>query len=485
MDDPRRICSVTCAGRPPCGGAFGRVAGRPDNRRSLVSPVILGGAGRPAPNPGGPGPQLPRFRPPGVRSLVPWSSVDLQAAVAQRRTPAGRGPPRAAGTTPRAGSGRPASTSSTTTSPAGSAPATSSCSPARRAWARRPGRSRSPATSPGRAARSSTSATSTTRQSLLERLVALEAGVVGGIDAPDLRQGPDHLRGAATAGRLGLAERLDEHQRRRRGASTGSSGVRRPPTTCTAPPAGRTTLDVITRDRRGDPRDAPARRRSSSSTTCRRCTCPAARRSRTSGSPVVVEGLKDLALDHDVPVLCRRPPPTRRASPSGNRMRVRHLRGSSALAYEADTRAHAQQQVRRRRPPPPRLRPRQRRAVPALGGAHASRRTAAASTGSTWSSAKRFDQSAGSSRTASWSPSSSSTSGSSPSRRRWPGCRLPLYGVSRRVTASPLREEAVDAPQPSSVACRSSSGLSARPRPRRCGCGSGRPGCRGPWSWRA
>ena len=51
---------------------------------------------------------------------------------------------------------------------------------------------------------------------------------------------------------------------------------------------------------------------------------------------VVVEGLKDLALDHDVPVLAVSAGDKEGIS-SGRRMRAAHLRGSSALAYEADT----------------------------------------------------------------------------------------------------------------------------------------------------
>jgi replicative DNA helicase len=50
----------------------------------------------------------------------------------------------------------------------------------------------------------------------------------------------------------------------------------------------------------------------------------------------VVEGLKDLALDHDVPILAV-VASDKEGIQSGKRMRVSHLRGSSSLAYEADT----------------------------------------------------------------------------------------------------------------------------------------------------
>jgi replicative DNA helicase len=50
---------------------------------------------------------------------------------------------------------------------------------------------------------------------------------------------------------------------------------------------------------------------------------------------VVVEGLKDLALQEELPVLAVVAADTEGIT-SGRRMRVHHLRGSSALAYEAD-----------------------------------------------------------------------------------------------------------------------------------------------------
>ena len=50
----------------------------------------------------------------------------------------------------------------------------------------------------------------------------------------------------------------------------------------------------------------------------------------------VTEGLKDLALDHDVPILAV-VASDKEGLASGKRMRVSNMRGSSALAYEADT----------------------------------------------------------------------------------------------------------------------------------------------------
>ena len=51
---------------------------------------------------------------------------------------------------------------------------------------------------------------------------------------------------------------------------------------------------------------------------------------------VVVEGLKDLALDTDIPVLAI-VAADKEGLTTGKRLRVNNLRGSSALAYEADT----------------------------------------------------------------------------------------------------------------------------------------------------
>ncbi|NUR05667.1 MAG: AAA family ATPase [Nocardioidaceae bacterium] len=50
----------------------------------------------------------------------------------------------------------------------------------------------------------------------------------------------------------------------------------------------------------------------------------------------ITEGLKDLALDHDVPILSV-VASDKDGLVAGKRMRVNNLRGSSALAYEADT----------------------------------------------------------------------------------------------------------------------------------------------------
>jgi replicative DNA helicase len=50
----------------------------------------------------------------------------------------------------------------------------------------------------------------------------------------------------------------------------------------------------------------------------------------------VIEELKDLTLERDLPLLCV-VAAEREAADGAQRMRIAHLRGSSALAYEADT----------------------------------------------------------------------------------------------------------------------------------------------------
>jgi hypothetical protein len=130
---------------------------------------------------------------------------------------------------------------------------------------------------------------------------------------------------------------------------------------------------------------------------------------------VVVEGLKDLALDLDVPVLAVAAGDKQGIS-SGRRMRTSHLRGSSAVAYEADcvlmlnnkfdvvARHHLVYDLGSADGSSP-------------GRCSASRRTAAAWTRWTWSSGPASTSPA-SNRSAAWSPSSWSTSACSSTDHR-------------------------------------------------------------------
>jgi replicative DNA helicase len=169
-------------------------------------------------------------------------------------------------------------------------------------------------------------------QSLLERLVALEAGEVGGYDAPDLR----HIRVAFEAQdrrSVDLAHRLDDHK-------GGAEAVERVRAYSERyhlhRSSGRSTsVEVIT--------DVVEGIRESTGAAplvvvdyLQKLHVPGGSMIEDERITVAVEGLKDLALDHHVPVLAIAAG-DKEGIASGRRMRSSHLRGSSALAYEADT----------------------------------------------------------------------------------------------------------------------------------------------------
>jgi len=165
---------------------------------------------------------------------------------------------------------------------------------------------------------------------LLERLVALEAGELFGVDGVPLRRVREALEDAsASSGSLedrlalsmggaeavgevrGYAERLLLHR------SLGSL----------------THLDAIQKVVR-ETIDRTERRPLVVVDYLQKVFVPgvAVEEERVT---VVVEGLKDLALDLEVPVLAIVAADKEGLAP-GRRVRVHHLRGSSALAYEAD-----------------------------------------------------------------------------------------------------------------------------------------------------
>jgi replicative DNA helicase len=169
-------------------------------------------------------------------------------------------------------------------------------------------------------------------QSLLMRLVALEAGEVADLEAPDLGrirrsfEAADGRRGTlaerladTTGGREALenvakyAERLVLHR------STGTS----------------TTLEVIAEgidEVRRDTGQLPL----VVIDYLQKVKVPGGSYEEEERVGHVVESLKDLALDLDIPVLAV-VAADKAGLASGKRMRVTNLRGSSALAYEADT----------------------------------------------------------------------------------------------------------------------------------------------------
>ncbi len=165
---------------------------------------------------------------------------------------------------------------------------------------------------------------------LLERLVALEAGTVQGIDGPPMRRVREALqgdrRGAGTlesrlAGTLGGAEavsalrsygdRLMLH--RSLGSSTDLEAVRAA-VVDTVERTGRRPLLIVDYLQKVFVPDASDEEE---------------RVTR------VVEGLKDLALALEVPVLAVVAADLEGLT-AGRRIRIHHLRGSSALAYEPD-----------------------------------------------------------------------------------------------------------------------------------------------------
>ena len=169
-------------------------------------------------------------------------------------------------------------------------------------------------------------------QSLLEKLVALEAGEVGGYDAPDLR----HVRTAFEARdrrSLGIAERLDEH-------SGGAEGVNRVRKYADSyhlhRSSGRSTgIDEITAVVE-DIRETTGVGPLVIVDYLQKVHVPGGSQIEDERITLAVEGLKDLALDQHIPVLAISAG-DKEGIASGRRMRPSHLRGSSALAYEADT----------------------------------------------------------------------------------------------------------------------------------------------------
>ncbi len=169
-------------------------------------------------------------------------------------------------------------------------------------------------------------------QTMLVRLVALEAGEIGGVEAPgtsrvresfEATDGPGGSlaeRLADTVGGADAVERVKEYSDRLMlHRSTGSS----------------TSLEVV--------RDVVEEAKKATKQLPLVVVDYLQKVKVADGSQVedervtrVVEGLKDLALDMDIPVLAVVAADKDGLS-SGKRMRVNNLRGSSALAYEADT----------------------------------------------------------------------------------------------------------------------------------------------------
>ena len=169
-------------------------------------------------------------------------------------------------------------------------------------------------------------------QTVLIRLAALEAGLVAGNDAPNLSrirsafEASDGERGTVSerlrgtrggAEAIAAVESYAEHLVVHR--STGSS----------------TSLEVI-RGAVDEVRAATGQLPLVFVDYLQKVKVPDGPADEQERSTLVVEGLKDLALDADIPVVAI-VAADKSGLQAGKRMRVNDLRGSSALAYEADT----------------------------------------------------------------------------------------------------------------------------------------------------
>jgi replicative DNA helicase len=166
-------------------------------------------------------------------------------------------------------------------------------------------------------------------QTLLERLICIESGQRDGVEGLKLRQVRQALEAVDT--KVGLADRLAK-------ATGGADAVKAVSAWADAVGLHRssgatTSLDVI---------------RASVEKAARaggfpvvvvdylqKVAVPGRELGEADRVTLVVEGLKDIALQFEVPVLAI-VAADREGIVAGKRLRVHHLRGSSALAYEAD-----------------------------------------------------------------------------------------------------------------------------------------------------
>ncbi len=166
---------------------------------------------------------------------------------------------------------------------------------------------------------------------MLVRLVALEAGLIGGIDAPSVSQVRSIFETTDGLG-LSLDERLDDTT----GGGEALEVVREYADRLRIhrSSGGRTTLDTIKRTV-GEVADQHGAAPLVVLDYLQKVPVPDAP-SEDERITRVVEEVKDLTLDLDLPALCI-VASDKEGIGAGKRMRVANIRGSSALAYEADT----------------------------------------------------------------------------------------------------------------------------------------------------
>ena len=166
-------------------------------------------------------------------------------------------------------------------------------------------------------------------QTLLERLICIESGERDGIEGLKLRQVRQALE--SEDAKAGLGERLAKH-------AGGADAVKAVSAWAELVNLHRssgatTSLDVIRSSV-----EAAAKAGSSPVVVVdylQKVAVPDRDLGETDRVTIIVEGLKDLALQFEVPVLAI-VAADREGIVAGKRLRVHHLRGSSALAYEAD-----------------------------------------------------------------------------------------------------------------------------------------------------
>ena len=168
------------------------------------------------------------------------------------------------------------------------------------------------------------------QESMLIRLVALEAGLIGGVDAPRAHRIRSTFEAADGLGRT-LSERLADTS----GGSAALEVVREYSDRLTIHRSSGSTTDleeiksaiVAVTEKHGTPPFV--------------CIdylqkIPIAGADEEERSTALIEQVKDITLDFDVPLLCV-VASNKAGLAAGQRMRISHLRGSSALAYEPDT----------------------------------------------------------------------------------------------------------------------------------------------------
>ncbi len=169
-------------------------------------------------------------------------------------------------------------------------------------------------------------------QTMLERLVAMEAGMIAGTNGVSLDrvrqafEGSDGLSGS-------LAERLADTEGGREAVEaieTYSERLVLHRSTGTA--TSLETIREVVEQVRTDTKQLPF----VAVDYLQKVKVPGSGQTDDDRITTVVEGLKDLALDFDLPVLAV-VAADKMGVESGKRMRTHNMRGTSALAYEADT----------------------------------------------------------------------------------------------------------------------------------------------------